>query len=98
MYALVGPTIESEGLGESQNSDVPAVVIDVSIYKGQVAAVVNDGLHLRHVGVDWFIIDGAQENTPAVNKAIPPSMERVKEAEAMMSHKGFIHYKLLHKQ
>lgn len=59
MYDLVCPTIESEGLGESQNSNVPAVVIDVSIYKGQVAAVVNNGLHLRHVGVDRFIIDGA---------------------------------------
>lgn len=59
MYDFVCPTIESEGLGESQNSNVPAVVIDVSIYKGQVAAVVNNGLHLRHVGVDRFIIDGA---------------------------------------
>lgn len=59
VYDLACPTIESEGLGECQNSDVPAVVINVSIYKGQVAAVVNDGLHLRHVCIDRFIIDGA---------------------------------------
>lgn len=75
VYALVCPTIEREGLGEGQNSDVPAVVINVSIYKGQVAAVVNNGLHLRHVSIDWLIIDGAQQHTPAINKAIPPSME-----------------------
>lgn len=75
VYALVSPTIECEGLGEGQNSDVPAVVINVSIYKGQVAAVVNNGLHLRHVSIDWLIIDGAQQHTPAINKAIPPSME-----------------------
>ncbi len=60
MYAFVCPTVESEGLGEGQNSDVPAVVINVGINKGKVAAVVNDGLHLCHIGVDWFIIDGAQ--------------------------------------
>lgn len=69
------PTVESEGLGEGQNSDVPAVVINVGIHKGQVAAVVNDGLHLRHIGVDWFIIYGAQQHTPAINEAIPPSVE-----------------------
>lgn len=69
------PTVESEGLGEGQNSDVPAVVVNVGIHKRQVAAVVNDGLHLRHVGVDWFIIDGAQQHTPAINKAVPPSVE-----------------------
>lgn len=67
-------TVESKGLGEGQNSNVPAVVINVCIYKGQVAAVVNDGLHLCHVGVDRFIIDGAQQHSPAINKAIPPSI------------------------
>lgn len=69
------PTVESEGLGEGQNGDVPAVVVDVGIHKGQVAAVVNDGLHLRHVGVDWLIIDGAQQHTPAIDEAIPPGVE-----------------------
>lgn len=75
VYTLVCITVESEGLGEGQNSNVPAVVINVSIDKGQVAAVVNNGLHLHHVSIDWFIIDGAQQHTPAINKAIPPSME-----------------------
>lgn len=69
------PTIESEGLGEGQHSDVPAVVIDISINKRQVAAVVNNGLHLRHIGIDWLIIDGAQQHSPAINKAIPPVIE-----------------------
>lgn len=74
---FVCPTIEIEWFGESQNSNVPAVVIDVRIYEGQVAAVVNDGLHLRHVGVDWFVVNGAQQHTPAVNKAVPSGMESV---------------------
>lgn len=71
----VNPTVECEGLAEGQNCNVPAVVVNVSIYKGQVAAVVNNGLHLHHFSVDWFIIDGAQQHTPTINKAIPPSMD-----------------------
>lgn len=83
---LACPTVESEGLGEGQNSNVPAVVINVSIYKGQIAAVVNNGLHLCHVGIDWLIIDGAKQHTPTINKAIPPSMKRVKEEDMITSH------------
>lgn len=75
--AFLCPTIESERLGEGQNRYVPAVVINVGIYKGKVAAVINNGLHLRHVGIDWFIVDGAQQHTPAINKAVPSGMERV---------------------
>lgn len=81
MCASLCPTIESEWLGKSQNSDVPAVVVNVRIDEGQVAAVVNDGLHLRHVGVDWFIVNGAQQHTPAVNKPVPSGMESVTEEE-----------------
>ena len=68
-------TVEGKRLGEGENSDVPAVVIDVSVHKGQVAAVVNNGLNLRHIGIDGFVIDGAQQHPPAVKKAIPPSAE-----------------------
>lgn len=75
------PTIESERLSEGQDSDVSAVVVNVSIYKGQVAAVVNNGLNLRYVGIDRFIVDGAQQHTPAINKAIPPSIRRAKIGE-----------------
>lgn len=74
-------TIESERLSEGQDSDVSAVVVNVSIYKGQVAAVVNNGLNLRYVGIDRFIVDGAQQHTPAINKAIPPSIRRAKIGE-----------------
>lgn len=76
LCVFVCPTIESQWLGEGQNSDVPAVVINVSIYKWQVAAVVNNSLDLHHVGIDWFIIDRAQQHTPAINKAVPSSIER----------------------
>lgn len=76
LCAFVCPTIESEWLGEGQNSDVPAVVINVGIYKWQVAAVVNNRLDLYHVGIDWFIIDRAQQHTPAINKAVASSTER----------------------
>lgn len=69
------PTIECERVGEGQNSNVSAIVINVSIYKGQVAAVVNNGLHFHHIGIDGFIIDGAQQHTPSINKAIPPNTE-----------------------
>lgn len=41
--------------------------------------MVNNSLDLHHIGVDWFIIDGAQQHTPAINKAVPSSMERVKK-------------------
>lgn len=68
------PTIEGEWLGEGQYSNVPAVVINVSVYKGQVAAVVNNGFHLRHIGVDWFIVDGAQQHTPAINEPVPSNI------------------------
>lgn len=78
LYHYVCPTIESEGLGEGQNSNVPAVVINVSVYKRQVAAVVNNGLHLCHISIDWFIVDGSQQHTPAINKPIPPSVGRAK--------------------
>lgn len=71
----VSPTVERERLCQSQNSNVPAVVVDVSVHKGQVAAVVNNGLHLRHFSITWFVVDGAQQHTPAINKAIPPGME-----------------------
>lgn len=53
------PTTEGERLCEGQNSDVSAVVIDIGINKGQVAAVVNNGLHLCYISIDWFIVDGA---------------------------------------
>lgn len=90
--AFVSPTVESEWLGEGQNSNVPAVVINVSINKGQVAAVINDRLHFCHVGVDWFIIDGAQQHTPAINKAVTSSMERVtEEEEATMQAFSAVH-------
>lgn len=69
-------TIEGERLGESQNSNVPAVVINVSVYKGQVAAMVNNGFHLCHIGVDWFIVDGAQQHTPAINEPVPSNLYR----------------------
>lgn len=68
-------TVESKRMGEGKNGNVPAVVIDVGIHEGQVAAVVNNGLNLRHVGIDGFVVDGAQQHTPAVKKAIPPSTE-----------------------
>lgn len=76
LCACVRPTVKREWLGEGQNSDVPAVVINVSIYKWQVAAVVNNRLDLHHVGVDRFIIDRAQQHTPTINKAVPSSRER----------------------
>lgn len=63
-------TTEDERLCEGQNSDVPAVVIDVGINERQVAAVVNNGLHLCHISIDWFVGDGAQQDTPAVHEAI----------------------------
>lgn len=75
------PTIESERLSEGQDSDVSAVVVNVSIYKGQVAAVVNNGLNLRYIGIDRFIVDGSQQHTPAINKAIPPSIRKAKTGE-----------------
>ena len=78
-HATACPTIKCQRLGEGQNSNVPAVVINVGNYKGQVAAVVNNGLHLRHVSIDWFVVDGAQKYTPAVNKAIAPGMGKVKK-------------------
>lgn len=68
-------TVEGKRMREGENCDVPAVVIDVSIHKGQVAAVVNNGLNLRHIGIDGFVVDGAQQHTPAVKEAIPPSAE-----------------------
>lgn len=68
-------TVEGQRLGEGENGDVPAVVIDVSVHKGQVAAVVDDGLHLHHVGIDGFVVDGAQQHAPAAEKAIAPSTE-----------------------
>lgn len=74
--AFVNRTVEGKRLGEGENGDVPAVVIDVCIHKGQVAAVVNEGLHLRHIGIDGFVVDGAQQHTPAVQKAIPPGTEK----------------------
>lgn len=70
-------TVERERLGEGENGDVPAVVVDVSNHKGQVAAVVNDSLHLRHIGIDGFVVDGAQQHTPAVKKAVTPSTEDI---------------------
>lgn len=39
--------------------------------------MVNDSLNLRHVGIDRFVVDGAQQHTPAVKKAIPPSTENI---------------------
>lgn len=79
VYVLVWPTVESDGMSEGQNSDVPAVVVNVTVYKGQVAAVVNNGVHLRHVGVDWFTVDGAELHTPAIKKAMPPSVKKKKK-------------------
>lgn len=73
--AREGRTAEGEWLGEGENGDVPAVVVDVRVHKGQVAAVVHDGLDLCHVGVDGFVVDGAQQHPPAVKEAIPPSTE-----------------------
>lgn len=74
------PTAESEGLGEGQHGDVPAVVVNAGVHKGQIAAVIHDGLHLCHVGVDWFVIDGAQQHTPAVDRVIPPGEEQGNES------------------
>lgn len=62
-------------MGECQHGDVPAVVVNVGVHKWQVAAVVNDGLHLRDVSVDWFVVDGAQQHTPSIYEAIPPGMK-----------------------
>lgn len=73
-YVHACPTIEREGLCQGQNSDVPAVVVNVRIHKRQVAAVVNNGLHLRYVSVDRFVVDGAQQHTPAIYKAIAPGI------------------------
>lgn len=75
MSAFVNCTVEGKRMGESQHGDVPAVVIDVCIHKGQVAAVVNNGLNLRHTGIDGFVVDRAQQHTPAVKKAIAPGTE-----------------------
>lgn len=75
MRAHASRTAEGERLGEGKNGDVPAVVVDVRVHKGQVAAVVNDGLDLCHVGVDRLVVDGAQQHPPAVQEAIPPSTE-----------------------
>lgn len=75
MSAFMNCTVEGKRIGESENGDVPAVVIDVCVHKGQVAAVVNNGLNLRHIGIDGFVVDGAQQHTPAVQKAIAPSTE-----------------------
>lgn len=67
--ALVNPTIKGEWLCQGQNSNISAVIINVCIYKRQVAAVVNYGLHFRHVGIYRFIIDGAEQHTPAIHNA-----------------------------
>lgn len=86
------PTVEREGLAEGQNCDVPAVVVNVSVYKGQVAAVVNNGLHLHHFSVGWFIIDGSQQHTPPINEAIPPSMDNF----YLFLHKHILHFLTIH--
>lgn len=83
-------TVERERLGEGDNGDVPAVVVYVSIHKGQVAAVVNDSLHLRHIGIDGFVVDGAQQHTPAVKKAVTPSREDI-----YSSYTKILHFMLL---
>lgn len=94
LCVIVCPTIESEWLGEGQNSNVPAVVINISIYKWQVAAVINNSLDLHHVGVDWFIINGAQQHTPAINKAVPSSIVREKYKDKTMSHTRVFYSKM----
>lgn len=77
MRVCASRTVEGEGLGEGEDGDVPAVVVDVGVHKGQVAAVVHDGLDLHHVGVDGFVVDGAQQHSPAVEEAVPPRAEDV---------------------
>lgn len=75
----VRPTVEGEGMSEGQHGDVPAVVINVGIHEGQVAAVVHDGPHLGHVSVDRLVVDGAQQHTPAIDEAVAPGIDHFVE-------------------
>lgn len=37
--------------------------------------MVNDGFHLCHVGIDWFVVDGAQQHTPAAYDSVSSNIE-----------------------
>ena len=55
-------TCEVQRLGQSQDSDVSAVVVYVGVYKGQVAAVVHHSLYLKNSNIlmGELVVDGAQ--------------------------------------
>lgn len=79
-------TIEGDGLSEGQYSNVAAVIVNAIDHKGQVVAVVNDSFHFRHVGIGWFVVDGAHQHTPVTNKAITASKNKETKKKKKKTH------------
>lgn len=93
---LVSRTVEGEGMCECQHGNVPAVVVNVGVHKWQVAAVVNDGLHLGDVSVDRFVVDRAQQHTPAIYEAIPPGIKHFVVMYAMSRRLNLVSFITAH--